>query len=171
MSVFPDWQKHAVHQRRAQTGCIPACYEMLLRAAGVPGIDLATFQDDFDLDRNGGPPQNNFHSVADGIQKRYPHVEFCRESFKKGDGKTKLARVEELISQKRPVLVSITNEPKGKPGWHIMAVVGATDTDLTLLEYVDQNGGTRTQNLSKSDFVNYHDNFTGGDEISYLKRP
>ena len=50
MSVFPEWEKYAVPQRRQLSGCIPTGYEMLLRAAEVPDIDFDTFQDEFDLD-------------------------------------------------------------------------------------------------------------------------
>lgn len=171
MSAFPNWQNYAVHQRRRSTGCIPTCYEIMLRAANVQGIDFGTFQDDFDLDRHGGPPQNHFNSVAEAVQKRYPHVEFSCETFQKGEGKNKLDRVEEFISQKMPVLVSITNEPNGGRGWHIMAVVDATDSELVLLDHVDQHGQAHTRTLSKGDFVKYHDNFKGGDEIAYLNKP
>jgi hypothetical protein len=79
MSVFPDWQKFAVPQRRQVTGCIPTGYEMILRAAGAAGIDLAQFQDDFDLDKDLVPPQaprNNFKSVAAAVAARYPAVVF-----------------------------------------------------------------------------------------------
>ena len=60
MSVFPDWEKYAVHQRKPDTGCIPTGYEMLLRAAGIAGIDFQTFQEEFDLDlrrAQGGLPE------------------------------------------------------------------------------------------------------------------
>lgn len=52
MSVFPNWQNFAVHQRRSRSGCIPTGYEMILRAAAADGVDFAKFQDDFDLDIN-----------------------------------------------------------------------------------------------------------------------
>jgi len=52
MAAFPDWGKYVISQRRPRTGCIPTGYEILIRAAGIPGIDMNTFQDDFDLDKN-----------------------------------------------------------------------------------------------------------------------
>jgi hypothetical protein len=116
MSAFPDWQKYAIHQRRSQTGCIPTCYEILLRAAGVTGINYASFQDDFDLDQHGGVPRNHFISVAEEIQKRYPFVEFSCESFAKRDGDKKLARVEHFVTHRRPVIVSLANAPFGGSG-------------------------------------------------------
>src|SRR6185369_2075814 len=168
MSAFPDWQKYAVHQRRVQTGCIPTCYEILLRAADVTGVDYASFQDDFDLDRHGGAPRNNFVSVAEEIQKKYPFVEFARDSFAKGDGDKKLARIEDFIAHRRPVIVSLANAPFGGRGWHIMVVVDATEADLTLLEYVDRIGIAKTKTVSKKGLIRIHDDYPGGDEIAYL---
>ena len=140
MNAFPDWKKYAVHQKRENTGCIPTAYEILLRAAHTPNIDFATFQDEFDLDQHGGNPCNNFKSVAQAVQNKYPFVDFKEESFPKGQGHKKLARVEDFLTNQRPVIVSLSNEPEGRTGWHIMVVVDATNTDLILLEYVDQHG-------------------------------
>lgn len=168
MNAFPGWQNYAVHQRRAKTGCIPTCYEILLRAAGVTGIDYASFQDNFDLDQYGGAPRNNFISVAEEVQKNYPFVKFTCDSFAKGDGDKKLARVEDLISTRKPVIVSLANAPFGGLGWHIMIVVDATEDDLTLLDYVDGNGRANTRTISKKWFVSIHDHYPGGDEIAYL---
>ncbi len=142
---------------------------MLLRAAGTPGIDFATFQDDFDLDQNGGAPRNNFDSVAQEVRKKYPAVSFTNEPFPKGGGEKKLARVEEFLAARRPVIVSLANAPFGGSGWHIMVVVDATATELTLLEYVDQQGIAHTKVISKADFAAIHDNYAGGDEIAYLQ--
>ena len=171
MSVFPDWQKNAVHQRRHKTGCIPTCYEMMLRAADVKDVSFDTFQDEFDLDFQGGPTRNNFNSVAKAVEQKYPFIEFAYEVFQKGDGAKKLKRVEELIGQKKPVLVSITNRPNGGNGWHIMPVVDFSEEDLILLKYVDQDAKVYTCTISKNDFVSYHENYEGGNDIAYLKRP
>jgi hypothetical protein len=168
MSAFPDWQRYTVHQRRPRTGCIPTCYEILLRAAGVTGINYESFQDEFDLDRYGGAPRNHFVSVAKEIQKKYPFVEFMCDSFAKGDGGNKLARVECFIAQRKPVIVSLANAPFGGCGWHIMVVVDATEDTLTLLEYVDQIGTARTITISKKEFVRIHNEYPGGVEIAYL---
>lgn len=141
---------------------------MLLRAAKITGIDFSSFQDDFDLDQYGGPPKNNFHSVAEKVKERYPFVEFCCESFPKGDGNKKLERIEELISHKQLLLVSLANEPSGGQGWHIMPVVGADTENLFLLHSIAQDGEPVPQKISKKDFVQIHDKFLGGDEIAYL---
>jgi hypothetical protein len=171
MSAFPDWQKYAVHQRRPKTGCIPTCYEIILRAAGVIEIAYESFQDDFDLDQHGGAPRNNFESVADEIHRKYPFVEFACDSFAKGDGAEKLARIEYFIGHRRPVIVSLANAPFGGRGWHIMVVVDATKEALTLLEYVDRNGMAMTVTISKEDLVRIHNEYPGGKEIAYLANP
>jgi hypothetical protein len=168
MSAFPDWAKFAVHQRRAGSGCIPTGFEMLLRAAGAKGIDFARFQDDFDLDQHGGQPQNHFVSVGNAIRKQYPNVEFTCDFFPKGKGSDKLARVEELVHLKKPMLVSLALTPAG--GWHIMPVVDSDSDSLTLLHHVDKAGTPQTLKVQKDDFVHRHDNWNGGEEISYLAK-
>jgi hypothetical protein len=171
MSAFPNWQQFAVHQRRQNTGCIPTAYEILLRAAQVNNVDFASFQDDFDLDKNGGEPKNHFVSVAKAIEAKYPDVKFQCESFQKGEGKNKLARVEEFIQKQQPVIVSLANAAFGGKGWHIMVVVDANAENLTLLEYVFADGRIKTKTVSKQQFVDIHDKFAGGDEVAYLVKP
>lgn len=171
MSAFPDWQKHAVNQRRLATGCIPTAYEMMLRAANVPGIDLANFQDEFDLDKNGGPPQNHFVSIGRAIQAKHSQVEFVCEPFPKGKGPDKVTRIEELIAQKQPVLVSLANAASGGAGWHIMPIVDATADEFILLEYVEPSGKVHTKPVKKDEVARIHDQYAGGDEIAYLKKP
>jgi hypothetical protein len=89
MSASPDWQKHAVNQRRPATGCIPTTYEMMLRAANVAGIDFASFQDDFDLDKNGGAPKNHLVSVGKAVQAKYPSPFPPNGPFKAGSGRVR----------------------------------------------------------------------------------
>lgn len=120
---------------------------------------------------NGGPARNNFDSVAQAIQKKYPTLIFHHEGFAPSEGAKKLNRVEQLLAQKKPVIVSIANAPSGGKGWHIMPIVDATSDELILLEYVDVNGNKRTKNLKKEEFVRIHDNYAGGDDIAFLGDP
>ena len=169
MSAFPDWQKYVIKQKRPATGCIPTGFEMILRAAGVAGVDFTTFQDEFDLDKDlqrGEQPRNNFGSVARAVESKYPQVHLKTRVFAKGEGINKLAAVEAMISRSKPVLISLTIRPEG--GWHIMSVVDATDDSLTLLWSVDDDGSMNVMVLPKSDFVHTHDNFPGGDDIAFL---
>src|SRR6266508_615373 len=128
MSLFPDWKHYAVSQRNRLTGCIPTGYEILLRAAHARGIDFNTFQEDFDVEskRLG---ENNFKTVAEAIQIRYPQASIEVAVF--SSGAEKLRFLEEQLSQKRPVIVSIALGPSG--GWHIMPVVDADSDTLRLL--------------------------------------
>jgi hypothetical protein len=89
VSVFPDWQQFAVHQRREKTGCIPTGYEMILRSAGAQGVDFRSFQDDFDLEKDladNAPRVNHFGSVAKAVSARSPAIVFAFKSFPKTDG-------------------------------------------------------------------------------------
>jgi len=171
-SVFPDWQKYAVHQRRSLSGCIPTAYEMILRSVNAKYINFKSFQDDFDLDKNlrqGEIPKNDFKSVANAIFQKYPTVCFSQVVFDKGKGADKLAFVEKQLVCKQPVIVSIANEPFGRKGWHIMPIVDATTEDLTLLEIVDINGIPKTLILNKVEFVQIHNCYDGGKDVAFLE--
>ena len=172
MSVFPDWQKYAVPQKRLNSGCIPTGYEIILRAAGMKGIDFSTFQDDFDLDKDlqpGQQYQNNFESVANVIKSKYPHVNLKKEDFAKGQGQLKLKTIEQMLLKKKPVLISLALAPFGKRGWHIMPVVDASDDDLTLLHGTLGNGQFQLMDIEKSAFVKIHDQYDGGNDIAFLE--
>lgn len=167
MSVFPNWRSFAVHQRRPQTGCIPTGYEMILRAAAAESVDFGTFQDDFDLDIDVGLRQvgllNNFVSVADEVKKKYPWITFTQRSFE--TGAEKVAFIDSMLAAKRPVLISLSLEPFGHSGWHIMPVVDATADRYLLLEYVEPDGTHKTQWIDKSVLAAVHDGFDGGKEV------
>ena len=165
MSAFPNWQKYAVAQKRPATGCIPTAYELLLRASNASGIDFSTFQDDFDLDRNGGAPQNNFASVAAAVQGKYPSVNFKVREFM--SGAEKLEFVERRLEAKQPTIVALTLESKG--GWHIMPVVDADQDSLTLLWSVDTGGSAKILSIKKAEFVRVHDEWPGGKDVAYLE--
>lgn len=172
MSAFPDWQKYAVRQKRDGTGCIATGYEMLLRAAGVEGIAFSTFQDDFDLDKDlkfGEKPRNDFESVAEAVNAKYPHVRFKKVGFAKGDGSSKLNAIEEMITKHKPVLISLALAPWNGSGWHIMPVVDSSGDFLLLLWGVNAAGILETRRLKKSQLVLIHDRFAGGDDIAFFE--
>lgn len=172
MSAFPDWQSVAVPQRHTTTGCIPWSFEIIIRAAGVPGIDYSTFQEDFDLDRNrpaGSLPQNNFGSVAQAVSAKYASVRFTQRSF--AAGADKLAFVEERIQKHQPTVVSIALEGLtngASRDWHIMPVVDSDADHLVLLHAVTTSGQATVLRLPKAEFVRIHDNFQGGHEVAFL---
>jgi hypothetical protein len=170
MSVFPDWQSFAVHQRRSESGCIPTGYEMILRAAGAQSIDFASFQDDFDHDIHLGNGQtearNNFGSVAASIRERYPWVVFEQQPFE--TGAEKIAFIDSKVAEKTPVLISLAMQPFGQPGWHIMPIVDATDTEYLVLEFVESDGTPRTHWIKKATIAAVHDQFPGGKEVAFL---
>ena len=173
MSAFPNWQQYAIVQRRPETGCIPTGYEMILRAAGAQNIDFATFQDDFDLDKNRQPHEpfrNNFVSVADAVRARYPNVVFAERSFVKGSGAEKLKFVEQHLAKKQPLLISLANAAFGGSGWHIMPAVDMNQDTLILLMELKANGMAQLLQLPKPLLVSIHDTFEGGWEVAYLER-
>ncbi|MHB0966845.1 MAG: hypothetical protein ACYC36_10375 [Bellilinea sp.] len=172
MTAFPDWKKYIVPQRRPNSGCIPTGYEIILRAAQVPGIDFDSFQEEFDLDKGNAlglvQPKNNFFTVADAIKMKYPFVKIEVKIFNKGEGVKKLQFIEDMISQQRPILISLSLKPFGRDGWHIMVVVDSNDDELCLLRYMSVHGQIFTCNIKKVDLARIHDNYDGGNDVAYL---
>jgi hypothetical protein len=145
---------------------------MILRAAGVQGVDFGTFQDEFDLDMARQPSEpfrNDFESVASAIQAKYPPVRFKVNIFAQLDGLGKLRFVEEHVSQQRPLLISLAQAPFGGGGYHIMPVVDMDDHTLTLLKILSADGNPQLQQLPKSELVRIHDNYPGGKDVAYLE--
>jgi len=173
MSVFPDWQKFAVPQKRPGSGCIPTGYEIILRAAGAKGIDWSTFQDEFDLDReqrDWEPSRNNFKTVASAVAARYPHVSFQVVEFATGRGHEKLQFIEQHVSRREPLLISLALSPFGQGGWHIMPVVDMDESGLVLLHSMQPGGQIRIMKLPKAELVRIHDEFDGGNDVAYLEK-
>ena len=172
MSLFPDWETFAVVQRRPETGCIPTGYEMILRATDVTGIDFDTFQDDFDIDKDlkaGQLHRNNFESVANLIHQKYPHVNFKIRKFSPGCGDDKLKFIEEQISKRHPVLISLfVGMQADNRLYHIMPVVDANETRLMLLKVVLQDGKSKICLLPKSELIRIHNENPGGDDVAYF---
>ena len=172
MPELPEWRAFAVEQRRPASGCIPTGYEMLVRAASITGIDLSTFQDDFDLDKDpksGDVPRNNFESVAAAVHAKYPHIRLRRMAFPKGRGIDKLAFIESCLASARPVLVSLSLHGAGLGrGWHIMLAIGDAADEVLLLSKMLPNGKAEVLYVPKSELVRIHDQFPGGDDIAFL---
>lgn len=163
MSVFPGWEKFARPQRQGETGCIPTGFEMLLRAAGVEGVDLTRFQEEYDLELRG-VGENNFESVATAVREDYPHVCFTGKSFQ--TGAEKLQFIEERLSARQPVLISLALTPRG--GWHIMPVVDANDKDLYVLWLMFPDGKHDVRVLPKAELIRCHDDWLGGKDVAFL---
>jgi hypothetical protein len=159
-----DLVPFAVAQRRPHTGCIVTSYEILLRAAGVTGIDLDAFQDDFDLDALG-TGRNSFSSVAAAIAQRYPAVKFKAKTFI--TGAEKLDFVDNYLSRGKAVLLSVAKGPRGD--WHIMPVLAAAGSSYTLLVEMRSDGTPCTLTLSRAELIRRHDEWPGGDDVAFLE--
>ena len=171
MSTFPNWYTFAVPQRRLATGCIPTGYEFLARAAQISAIDFATFQDEFDLDKEkdfsaGDQCENHFNSVANAVQKKYPKLVYECISFDSGDKKFQF--IDEQIARQHPVLLSLAMAPLNGSGWHIMPVVDSDDLNFTLLLVMTADGNLNTMTVNKQMVAHIHDNFPGGTEVAFL---
>jgi len=68
MTQLLDWSKTRIPQRH-ESGCIPTGYEWLIRYLKIQGVNLETFQEDFDLGQD-----NSFDSVSAKIRNVYPTI-------------------------------------------------------------------------------------------------
>ena len=118
MTELLDWTKTLVTQRH-ESGCVPAGYEWLIRYLKIQGVNLGTFQEDFDLGQNNG-----FDSVSAKIRSVYPAIKVKVESFAKGIDKVN--RIRSLLEEQKPCLMSLALG--NGLGWHIMPVVRIDET-------------------------------------------
>jgi hypothetical protein len=157
MTTLLNWN-HIVVPQRQYTGCIPTGYEWLVRYLNIQGVNLGTFQKDFDLGQS-----NSFNSVAAKIRSKYPFISIQIQSFTKGIDKVKL--VKSLIDGQTPCLISLALG-KGK-GWHIMPVVRIDDTIVEMIHHADANGN-HTWKFPIRTIIWRHDNLQGGNDISWI---
>jgi hypothetical protein len=68
MTQLFEWNKTIVLQRH-ESGCVPTGYEWLIRYLKIQGVNLETFQEDFDLEQN-----NSFDRVSTKIRSVYPAI-------------------------------------------------------------------------------------------------
>jgi hypothetical protein len=153
-----DWSKTVVPQRH-ESGCVPTGYEWLIRYLKIQGVNLETFQEDFDLGQN-----NSFESVSAKIRSVYPKINVIVESFTKGIDKVN--RIKSLLVEQKPCLISLALG-RGK-GWHIMPVVNIDETTIQLIHHADAEGHC-TWIFSIAQIVWRHDYLQGGNDISWIE--
>lgn len=164
------WQSHFVRQNRPDSGCIPWGFEILLRIEGASDIDFGEFQNRFDLDKeHNRQPRNNFRSVSDEIMLHYPHISISVMDFPIDHGQEKAERIEALVCQGKPVLVSIPLKPFGYPGWHVMPVIEFSNDDYLMLHSVSSLGRPQVLTITKDDLINAHASYQGGHDIAYVE--
>lgn len=112
-----NWQRIVVPQQH-EKGCVPTGYEWMIRYLGIQGVNLDTFQEDFNLElKNEG--RNSFRPVAEKIMETYTYISIqIRNDF--ADGKEKIDFIEALIEKQIPCIMSLA---VGERQFHIVPVV------------------------------------------------
>ena len=162
MAELSNWRNVLVIQRN-RTGCIPTGFEWLIRYLGITNVSLATFQDDFDLERRH-IGENNFDSVADAVMSRYPHLSINSREF--DSGQTKIEFIRDLIARDVPCVMSLTLSPSG--GWHIVPVVSIDDQRIKII-YVVNRYGYQSHDYPIAELVYRHNNWSGGKDIAWVQ--
>jgi hypothetical protein len=157
MAQLLNWSKTVVPQRH-ESGCIPTGYEWLIRYLKIQGVNLETFQEDFDLRQD-----NSLDSVSEKIRRVYPTINIKVQSFTRGLDKVKC--IKSLLEEQKPCLISLALG--NGQGWHIMPVVSIDETIIVLIHHADANGHY-TWSFSVAEIVWRHDYLQGGNDISWI---
>jgi hypothetical protein len=172
VSELSHWKNVIVPQRH-ETGCVPTGYEWLIRYLGIEGVELDTFQEDFDLQR-AHQGMNSFVPVADKIRSRYPFINIHTKCF--DHGLEKVEAMKNLIEGDIPCLISLalsgfrTSEGRViERGWHIMPVVCIDDRRITMIHKVTENRNTPWELLITT-IVSRHNDLEGGKDISWIEK-
>ncbi len=162
MVELSQWQGIIVPQRH-ETGCIPTGYEWMIKYLGIKGVNLKTFQEDFDLKfRCEG--DNSFVPVAARVKGRYPHVDIKIKDF--SNGEEKVAFMKQLIKDDIPCVMSIA-KPSGD--WHIVPVVSIDDTKVKVI-WVANTFGNQVCEYPIAEIVFRHNNWCGGKDIAWITK-
>jgi hypothetical protein len=162
MAELSHWQGIVVPQRQ-ETGCIPTGYEWMIRYLGGKGVNLETFQEDFDLQyRHEG--DNSFVPIAQKVKERYPQVGIKIGGFP--NGKEKAEFIKKLIEEDVPCVMSIA-KPTG--GWHIVPVVSIDDTKIKVI-WIANAFGNQVCEYSITDVIFRHNNWSGGKDIAWIEK-
>ena len=164
MAELTNWRNVLVHQRNPISGCIPTGYEWMLKYVNKSGINYTTFQDEFDLIRNG-QGSNDFVSIKKAIDAKYGDVGIHTKGFP--DAQKKIAFMQQKIASDEPCLISLAVQG----GWHIMPVVGCDLECARFIHDVDQN--LRVVSLwvvTYADIV-ARQSTSGGDDLAWIEQP
>jgi hypothetical protein len=158
VAELSNWGNIVVPQRY-YTGCVQTGFEWLIRYLCIQGVNLDTFQEDFDLGED-----NSFDSVASKIEARYSGIDIRIQSFINGLVKVNFIRT--LIENQQPCLISLALG--GKDGWHIMPVVRIDDKTIAMIHHADHQGN-HTWTIPLEEAVSRHDNLEGGNDIAWIE--
>jgi len=158
MTQLSNWNKTVVPQRH-ESGCVPTGYEWLIQYLKIQGVNLKTFQEDFDFGQS-----NSFNSVSVKIRSVYSTINIKVQSFTKGIDKVN--RIKSLLEEQKPCLISLALG--NGQGWHIMPVVRIDETAIEMIHHADANGN-QTWTFPIATIVWRHDNLQGGNDISWIE--
>jgi len=162
MVELSHWQEIIVPQRH-ETGCVPTGYEWMIRYSKIEGVNLNTFQEDFDLQLRG-EGDNSFVPVAEKVKVTYPQVDIKIRNFVKG--KDKIAFIKRLIQNDTPCVMSLA-KPTG--GWHIVPVVSIDDKRVKII-WVANEFGNQVLDYPIAEIISRHDNYRGGKDIAWMEK-
>jgi hypothetical protein len=165
MPELLNWNKALPVQRDPVLGCIPTGYEWMLRVGDFLEINLDRFQDEFNL-QAAGIAENNFDTIAQAVQNKYPVVKIVHKDFQNGIEKVEF--IKHLVENGIPCLLSLTLNPNGS--WHIMPIIYIDDRVVRTIWSVETNGQVNLCEYTLEDIINRHTNWAGGKDLAWLAK-
>lgn len=157
MTELSRWKNIEIEQRYSDS-CIAAGIEWLLKYLGRNYEVLTLIQDDF-------PCGSTFGKIKEYIEERVSEIRVYPESdFVNGEAKIK--RIEDIIEQDIPCLMSVFKEVICK--CHIMPVIIIDENHLITLEYISFLAGRKNEKsvpqVYKRTYIEWlHDNIRIGE--------
>jgi len=162
MAELSRWKEVFVPQRY-ETGCIPSGFEWMIRYMKIEGVNLDSFQDDFDLQRLG-EGNNSFIPIAVKVKEFYPQVDIKIRDFPSGEDTVLFMK--ELIKEDVPCVMSLACAPIGR--WHIVPVISVNNQRMKIL-WVVNDFGYQLHDYPRSEIVFRHNNWNGGKDIAWIE--
>ncbi len=165
MAELINWKEAVVIQKNIRTGAIPAGFEFMIRFLKIKNVNLDTFQDDFDF-KAKGEAENNFETIAQAIEKKYPQIKIRTKNFAKGAEKVDF--ITNLIEKNIPSMLSLTLSSK-KSLCHEMPVIYIDYFKMRLIWRVNQIEEPDLFKVENQEVIDRHNNWLGGKDLAWVE--
>ena len=161
-----EWQKSLVVQKDPRQGSIAAGFEWMIKFNNITGVNLETFQNDFNL--KAGEGGNNFQTVSEAVKEKYPHINIKHQSFKHDKAMDKVKLVKKLVSENVPSMLSLTLSSK-KSISHEMPVTFYDENYIRFVWRVGDKNNPDMLRIGYDDILIRHRDWDGGKEVAWLE--
>ena len=166
MVELTEWRKSLVVQKDSRHGSIAAGFEWMIRFNKVKGVNLETFQDDFNLKAGAG--ENNFQTISEAVKEKYAHINIKHQNFKQDQAMDKVKFVKKLVSENIPSMLSLTLSSK-KSITHEMPITSYDDNYMRFVWRVGDKNNPDLLRVGYDDILIRHRDWDEGKAIAWLE--